>query len=114
MNKMKIRKGDKVIVLSGRDKGKTGTVEKVFTKNRTILVPKVNVVKKSVKVSKDNPAGGILDTERPIPVSKVELLCPSCDKRTRVKYEKNGDKKQRVCVKCGKVIEVRKEEKKEK
>ncbi|MDD3480805.1 MAG: 50S ribosomal protein L24 [Patescibacteria group bacterium] len=114
MNKLKIKKGDKVVILSGRDKGKTGIVERVFTKNRAVLVPKVNVVKKAVKVSKDNPAGGIIDSERPLPVSRVQLICSSCEKKTRIKLEKKGDKKQRVCTKCGKVIEARKEEKKEK
>lgn len=108
MNKLKIQKGDKVVILSGKDKGKTGVVGHVFTKTRSIIIPKINIVKKHSKVTKENPAGGVIDTERPIPVSKVELICPSCGKRTRVSYEKKGNGKKRVCKKCDKVIEVAK------
>lgn len=108
MNKIKIKKGDKVVVLSGKDKGKTGEVEKVITKERKIVVSKVNILKKHVKVSKENPAGGILEVEKAIPVSKVELVCPSCGKRTRVGYEKKGKTKSRVCKKCNKSIDEKK------
>lgn len=111
MKKMKIKKGDKVIVLSGRDRGKVAVVEKVFMRDRMILLPKINVVKKHVKVSKENPTGGVVEVERPIPVSKVQLICPHCDKRTRVGYKLLSNEKKRVCKKCGKIIEAKKEEK---
>lgn len=114
MNKLKIKKGDKVVILSGKDKGKTGVVGHVFTKTRSVIIPKMNVVKKHSKVTKENPAGGVIDTERPIPVSKIQLVCPSCNKRARVGYEKKGNDKKRVCKKCGKIIEIAKNEKKEK
>lgn len=111
MNKIKIKKGDKVIVLSGRDKNKTGEVEKVITRDRKVVVSKVNILKKHVKVSKENSAGGILEVEKAVPVSKVQLICPSCSKRTRIGYEIKGKTKSRVCKKCGKSIEEKSTEK---
>ena len=104
MKNLKIKKGDKIIVLSGKDSGKTGIVEHVNRKNQNIIVSKINTVKKHLKSSKNNPGGGIIDIEKPLPVSKVELICPSCDKRTRVGYDVSGKKKVRICKKCGKPI----------
>lgn len=114
MNKIKIQKGDKVLVLSGKDRGKTGIVEKVFKKSRSIIIPGVNLVKKHIKVSKKNPSGGTVDTERPISVSRTKLICPSCGKSTRIGYSVKGEDKKRVCKKCGKAVEATKAESKEK
>jgi large subunit ribosomal protein L24 len=114
MKKLKIQKGDKVVVLSGKDKGKTGIVERVFTKTGSLIIPKINTVKKHTKVTKKNPAGGVVDTERPVPVSKVQLICPACGKRTRIGLEVKGKDKKRVCKKCSKAIEMPKAESKEK
>lgn len=114
MNKMKIKKGDKIVVLAGKDKGKTGNVERAFLKTAEVIVGGINIVKKHVKVSKKNPAGGVVEIARPLKVGKVALVCPSCGKITRVGYIKTGKEKNRVCKKCGKVIAARTKEMKEK
>lgn len=107
---MKIKKGDKVIVLSGRDRNKTGIVEKVMLKTNELIVGGVNIVKKHVKVSKKNPSGGVIEVSKPITVSRVQVVCPSCNKGTRVGYEVKGKEKIRVCKKCGKTV-IQKNEK---
>lgn len=114
MNKVKLQKGDKVLVLTGKDKGKSGVIERVFTKTRSVLISKVNIVKKHTKVSKKNPSGGVVETERPVSISNVQLICPSCGKKTRVGYSVGSGGKKRVCKKCDKAIEIVKNEKKEK
>lgn len=104
MNKLKIKKGDKVIILSGKDKNKTGQIERVSTKTGKIVVTGLNVVKKHAKVSKKNPSGGVIEIAMPLPISKVQLVCPNCNKATRVGYKTEGKEKTRVCKKCGKAI----------
>ncbi len=105
MNKLRIKKGDKVLVLSGRDKGKVGEVGRVITNERKVVVSKVNILKKHVKVSKKNPVGGIVEVEKALPLSKIQLICPACSKKTRVGFELKGKTKSRICKKCGKSIE---------
>lgn len=114
MQKMKIKKGDKVIVLSGKDKGKTGTVERVFSKTAEVVITGINIVKKHVKVSKKNPAGGVVEISKPLKAGKVSLICPSCGKRTRIGRTTIGKEKSRVCKKCGKVIVQKAKDTKEK
>lgn len=114
MNKMKIKKGDKIIVLAGKDKGKTGTVERVLSKTATLVVTGLNVIKKHVKLSKKNPAGGVVEISKPLPEGKVALVCPGCNKPTRVGYVTTGKEKNRICRKCKKVIPGRAKEVKEK
>lgn len=98
---MKIRKGDKIRVTAGKDKGREGKVERVYAKQNAVVVPGINMYKKHVKKNEQMPQGGIVDVPRAIDVSKITLLCPKCGKPTRVSYEvqKNGNKK-RVCKKC--------------
>ena len=102
---MRVKKGDKVYVLTGKDKGKSGTVSKVFPEKGTVIVDGINVVKKTVKGSQKNPQGGIVEKSAPINVSNVQVICPGCNKsaKTTVKILKSG-KKERVCRKCGKEI----------
>jgi large subunit ribosomal protein L24 len=114
MNKMKLKKGDKIIVLAGKDKGKTGTIERVFAKTTQVVVTGINIVKKHVKVSKKNPAGGVVEISKPMPEGKVAVICPSCNKPTRIGYVTSGKEKNRVCRKCKKVITATKKEVKEK
>lgn len=114
MTKIKIRKGDKVLVLAGKDRGKTGTVERVVTKTKSVIIPKINVTKKHVKATKKNPAGGLVDVEKPLLISKIQLICPACGKKTRVSYEIKGKEKKRICNKCNAVVENQKTEAKEK
>ena len=98
---MKIKRDDKVIVLSGKDKGKTGKVLVADPKALKVIVEGVNVATKHQKAQKKGQDGGILKIETPIYVSKVQLVCPKCGKGTRVAYKIVDGKKVRVCKKCG-------------
>ena len=95
---MKIKKDDKVIVLSGKDKGKSGKVIAADPKAEKVIVEGVNVATKHQKAQKKGQDGGIL---KPIYVSKVQLVCPKCGKGTRVGHKIVDGKKVRVCKKCG-------------
>ncbi len=98
---MRIKKGDTVQVLSGNDKGKKGEVLEVIPKTEKIIVKGVNVRKKHVKARKQGEESGILSVECAIHSSKVNVVCPKCNKATRVGYLVEGDTKVRVCKKCG-------------
>jgi large subunit ribosomal protein L24 len=103
---MKIRKNDIVTVIRGKDKGKSGKVLKVFTKGSTLIVEKVNFVKKHTRPSQKVQQGGIVEKEAPIYVSKVMLICNKCGKRTRVKIGKLAEGKSvRICKKCNEMID---------
>jgi len=101
---MKIIKGDKVKILLGKDSGREGEVIRSLPKSKLVTVKGLNIFKKHLKSTK-NQAGGILEKERPLLVSKVALLCPNCHKPTRVAYQvdKSGNK-YRVCKKCHQLI----------
>lgn len=117
---MKIRTGDTVKVISGKERGKTGKVEKTLPKEGKVVVSGVNVVKRHMRPARERE-GGIVEKTLPIDASCVMLLCPQCEKLTRVGYKvagstestlskaegltTGGDKKWRVCKKCGAVIE---------
>ena len=98
---MKIKRDDKVIVLSGKDKCKTGKVLVADPKALKVIVEGVNVATKHQKAQKKGQDGGIIKVETPIYVSKVQLVCPKCGKGTRVAYKIVDGKKVRVCKKCG-------------
>ena len=98
---MNIRRDDTVIVLSGDDKGVKGKVIAVSPEENKVIVEKVNMIHKHVKPRRQGEAGGIVDAEGAIYASKVALYCPKCDKGVRVKMAMDGDKKVRVCAKCG-------------
>ena len=101
MKKLHIKTGDTVIVLSGDDKGVKGEVIAVSPSEGKILVKGVNMVKKHVKPRKQGETGGIVDAEGAIYASRVAVYCPKCDKGVRTKVKVEGDKKVRVCAKCG-------------
>ena len=102
---MHVRSGDKVVVVSGKDKGKTGVVLTSFPKKERVVVEGVNIIKKHQKPSQMNPEGGILEHEAPIHVSNVMHVDPESGERTRVRYQMNDDgKKVRIAVKSGKEI----------
>ena len=103
MSTMKIKKGDTVKVIAGKDKGKEGKVLAVNAKNSTVLVENVNVVTKHTKPSAANQQGGIVTKEAPLHISNVMLLVDG--KATRVGFQMNGDKKVRVAKATGKVID---------
>ncbi|MFO7890794.1 MAG: 50S ribosomal protein L24 [bacterium] len=102
---MKVVKGDKVLILSGNNKGKTGQVLKVLPKKNRIIVEGINFIKKHARPTQKNPQGGIIEKEASIHVSNLMVICPKCDTPTRVGNTKleNG-KKVRVCKNCGEMI----------
>lgn len=100
---MKIRKGDKVKVLLGKDRGKEGTVEFVMAKDRKVFVGGANIYKRHVR-KMQNMEGGIIDLPKPMDISNVGFICPNCKKVTRIGFKKVGNEKMRVCKKCGKEI----------
>jgi len=101
---VKIKKGDKVVVLAGKDRGKTGTVTRVLTKKGKVVVAGVNIYKKHLKPSRKTPQGGIIDFNAPMDISNVALICPNCGKKTRVGYRFQNQKKIRICKKCQKPV----------
>ena len=98
---MNIKKDDKVIVLSGKDKGKEGKVLVADPKGMKVVVEGVNVATKHQKPMRQGQEGGIIKVETPIYVSKVQLVCPKCGKATRVGHAVVDGKKVRTCKKCG-------------
>ena len=101
---MRIKKGDTVQVLSGNDKGKTGEVLEVMPKTQRVIVKGINIRKKHIKPRKQGEEGGIIPVECSIHSSKVNVVCPKCNKATRVGVVKEGKDKIRVCKKCGNKI----------
>lgn len=103
--KMHVKKGDKVVVLSGKDKGKEGKILSALPKKAKVVVEGVNKVKRHTKPSQANPQGGIITKEAPIASSKVMLICPACKKATRIKKTLVAGSYVRTCVKCGETID---------
>lgn len=97
---MKIKKGDKVYMMHGKDAGKTGKVLRVFSDEEKVVVEGLNLVKKSMKPRKQGEKGQVIDLPISVAVSNVQLVCPSCGKPCRVGAQGEGTKKQRICKKC--------------
>ena len=104
MSKLHIRKGDEVIILTGKDKGQKGKVLKVFIKEQKALVEGVNMVSKSAKPSAKNPQGGIIKQEAPIHISNLSLIDPKSGKATRVSIKHEGKNVIRIAKKSGEEI----------
>ncbi len=104
MSAAKIRKGDKVVVLSGRDKGKTGEVVSSSPKEMKVTVSGVNVATRHRKPTQLNPQGGLERKEAPLHVSKVAIVDPKSGQPTRVRFEQRDGKKVRVAAKSGELI----------
>ena len=104
MASLKIKKGDKVVVLSGKDKGKHGEVTKSFPKDGKVIVSGVNIATRHRKPSQAEPQGGLVRIEAPLHVSKVAIEDPKTGKPTRVRFEIQDGKKVRVAVKSGEMI----------
>ncbi len=104
-NKLRVRKGDTVMVITGKDNNKTGKILRVFSKKDSVVVEGLNIVKKHTR-ARGNQPGGIEEKEAPIHISNVMLYCPKCTKPVRVKKAvlENGDKA-RLCVKCGEAFD---------
>lgn len=105
--KSRIKKGDKVKIIVGKDKGKIGKVLEVFNKSKRILVDNVNIVKKHTRPSASNRQGGIVESPAPLHWSNVLMVCGSCLKPARIQYGKLEDgKKIRICSKCKEIIDA--------
>lgn len=102
---MKLKKNDNVIVIVGKDRGKTGLVERVFPVLSKIVVKGIGISKKHLKPSKKNPSGGIIEINQKIDASNALILCPSCGKPTRVSYKITNKNKMRVCRRCKESLE---------
>ena len=99
---MNVKKGDTVVILSGKDKGKQGKVLSVDPEGRKVIVEKVNVASRHQKPRKQGEEGGIIQKEAPLYACKVQRVCPKCNKPTRPAHKLLADgKKVRVCKKCG-------------
>ncbi len=98
---MKLKTGDEVRVIRGKDSGKTGKVQRVFSKEAKVLVDGVNQYKRHVKARTRDQKSEIITITKPLPVAGVVLICPKCNKPTRVGFAITKDIKERVCKKCG-------------
>jgi len=103
--KLNVKKGDTVVVLSGKDKGKQGKIIQALPKKSQVVVEDVNKVKRHTKPSLKAPQGGIIAKEMPLNVCKVQLVCPACNKPTRIAHKSVDGKNLRVCKKCGEVVD---------
>ena len=97
---MKIKKGDNVLIISGKDKGRTAKILKSLVKERMVLIDGINIKKKHVKPKKEGEKGQVISKAVPMDVSNVMLICPKCSKATRIGYKITADKKFRICKKC--------------
>ena len=101
IKKVHVKTGDTVVVISGNDKGAQGKVLEVSPKEGKVIVSGVHLVKKHVRPRPPQEQGGIVTVEGPIYASKVMIVCPKCGKGVRIAHKMDGDKKIRVCAKCG-------------
>jgi len=98
---MKVKKGDRVVVLSGKDVGKEGEITRVIPERNRVIIDGINVAKRHQRATRATMQGGIIDKDMPIHVSNVAILCSTCGP-TRIGYRFEGGEKIRVCRKCGK------------
>ena len=104
---MHVRKGDTVVVIAGRDKGKRGRVLRLVTARGRVVVERVNLVKRHTRPTQRNPRGGILEKEAPLDLSNVALWCGKCAAARRSRIDvRSTQQKRRVCVKCGNALEA--------
>lgn len=97
---MKIRKGDTVLIISGKDRGRKGKVIETFPKRSRVIIEGINLRKKHVRPKRSGEKGQIVERPAPINVSNIKLICSKCGKATRVGYKTEGKKKYRICKKC--------------
>ena len=103
--KFHVKKNDLVMVVAGKDKGKSGKVLSVLSKKNRVIVEKVNFIKRHTRPSAKQRQGGIIEREGPINISNVMLICTKCNKPSRIgKKYLEDDKKVRVCKKCGEIL----------
>jgi len=98
--KIKIKKGDEVIMLNGKDKGKKGKVLKIVRKSNRVVVDGLNLVKKNLKPKKQGEKGEVISMPRSVDISNVAIFCSRCNKGVRVGFRLSGEQKMRICRKC--------------
>ncbi|MBE8951064.1 MAG: 50S ribosomal protein L24 [Quinella sp. 3Q1] len=103
--KLHVKKGDTVVVLSGKDKGKQGKVISSMPDKGKVVVEGINKVKRHSKPSLKVPNGGIITKEMPLHACKVQVVCPACNKPTRIAHKVVAGKNARVCKHCGEVVD---------
>ncbi len=104
---IKLKKGDLVEVLQGKDKGRQAKIKKMLAKEGKAVVEGLNLFKRHLKPTGREKSGGIVERERPFAISKLALICPGCGKKARIGYQLDKAKnKQRICRKCRRIIEV--------
>ena len=97
---LKVKKGDEVEILSGKDKGRRGRVERLFPKELLVQVTGINIVKKHAKAKGPKKPGGIIEIVKPLNLSKVAVICPHCGKRAKAAFKILNGKKSRYCRQC--------------
>lgn len=103
---LRIKKNDTVLVLTGKDKGKKGRVLKVIPSKQALLIEGINIAKKHMKPNRQYTQGGIIEKEMPLHISKAMLICPKCNKPTRISASSaDPDTKSRMCKKCKEVLD---------
>jgi large subunit ribosomal protein L24 len=103
---MNLRRGDNVVVISGKEKGKRGKVLRLLNKKGRVVIERVNMVKRHTRPTQANPRGGVLEKEGSVELSNVSLWCGKCGAARRSRAEVKDDTKRRVCIKCGTVFEA--------
>ena len=104
---MRLRKGDEVMVITGKDRGKRGRIQEVRPRQQTVIVAGVNIAKHHTKANPSkNQKGGIVEQPMPLGLGKVMVICPHCGKPTRVAHRLDEDSKERICKRCGEAIVV--------
>lgn len=101
---MKLNIGDEVLVVSGREKGKKGKIEKIIPDLNKVVVTGINLYKKNKKASGSNQKAGIIDIIKPLPVANIMFLCPKCKLSARLGFTVKNNEKSRVCKKCDQIV----------
>jgi large subunit ribosomal protein L24 len=101
---VKLKIGDEILVTAGKDKGKKGKVERVLPAENKVVVTGVNLYKRNLKSAGTNKKGGIIDIVKPITVANVVFSCPKCKLPSRIGFVLKGEKKTRICKKCGQEV----------
>lgn len=104
---MKIKKGDTILVIKGKDRGKTGKVERVWPQKDKVLITGVNIYKKHLKPSRRYPHGGIVDVNMPLELCNVMMICCHCNQPTRVGFKQTKEEKLRICKICQESVDVK-------
>lgn len=97
---MKLKKGDSVKIIKGKDKGKQGKVEKAYPAENKVLIPNVNLYKRHLKARSQQQPSEIVTLTKPLPISNVSFICPKCKKESRLGYKIEKNSKSRICLKC--------------